>query len=49
MKIRLTVNTQRIVPITLFKSLGFVMVGDLKKELRVGGEFYDEMIMEKML
>jgi ribosomal protein S18 acetylase RimI-like enzyme len=48
-KVRLTVNVQRIAAITLYKSSGFVIVGVLKKELRVGEEFYDEVIMEKML
>jgi len=48
-KVRLTVNPQRTAAITLYKSLGFAIVGELKNELKVGGEFYDEVIMEKML
>ncbi|HYB03956.1 MAG TPA: GNAT family N-acetyltransferase [Nitrososphaerales archaeon] len=48
-KVRLTVNAKRSAAITLYKSLGFVIIGELKKELRVAGEFYDEVIMEKML
>jgi ribosomal protein S18 acetylase RimI-like enzyme len=48
-KVRLTVNAKQIAAISLYKSLGFVVVGELKKELKVGVEFYDEFIMEKML
>jgi len=29
--------------------LGFLTVGQLKKEIKVGERYYDELIMEKML
>jgi ribosomal protein S18 acetylase RimI-like enzyme len=48
-KIRLTVNRQRDPAVALYKSLGFLVVGELEKELRVDGVFYDELMMEKML
>jgi ribosomal protein S18 acetylase RimI-like enzyme len=48
-KVRLTVNAKQVVAVTLYKSMGFAVVGELKKELRIGEEFYDELIMEKML
>ncbi len=48
-KIQLTVNSRRIPAVSLYRRLGFEVVGELKKELNVGGEFQDELLMEKML
>jgi ribosomal protein S18 acetylase RimI-like enzyme len=48
-KIQLTVNSQRTTAIRLYESAGFGIVGKLKKELKVGNEFYEEYIMEKFL
>lgn len=47
-KVRLTVNTKQIPALTLYKSLGFSVVGELKKELKIGDNFHDELIMEKI-
>ncbi len=48
-KVRLMVNQEQDVAVTLYKSMGFVVVGQMKKEIKVGERFYDELIMEKML
>jgi ribosomal protein S18 acetylase RimI-like enzyme len=48
-KVRLTVNAKQDSAIALYQSVGFSIVGELKKELKINGEFYDEVIMEKML
>jgi ribosomal protein S18 acetylase RimI-like enzyme len=48
-KVQLTVNSNRLAALSLYQSLGFVTVGQLKKELKVGEEYQDELIMEKML
>ena len=43
------VNEEQDAAVTLYKSMGFVVVGQMKKEIKVGERFYDELIMEKML
>ncbi len=48
-KIRLAVNNIQKNAIKLYKKMGFKVVGHLKKELQVDGNFYDEPMMEKFL
>jgi len=48
-KIQLMVNVKQNAAIALYKSTGFVTAGQMKKEIKVGEEFYDELVMEKML
>jgi ribosomal protein S18 acetylase RimI-like enzyme len=48
-KIQLMVNPTQKAAVALYKSLGFVVVGKMKKEIKVGNEFYDELILEKLL
>jgi len=47
-KVQLMVNQEQEVAIKLYKSFGFFVVGIMKKEIKFGGKFYDELIMEKM-
>ena len=48
-KIQLMVNPKQKAALALYKSLGFVAVGKMKKEIKVGKEFYDELFMERLL
>jgi len=48
-KIKLTVSPEQIAAVKLYEKYGFAVVGRLKKELKVDGKFYDELIMEKLL
>ena len=48
-KVQLMVNQEQGVAVTLYKGMGFDVVGQMKKEIKVGEQFYDELIMEKML
>jgi ribosomal protein S18 acetylase RimI-like enzyme len=48
-KVQLMANKKQEAAVALYKKLGFLIVGELRKELKVGNEFYDEFIMEKML
>ncbi len=47
-KARLYVNSEQRTAINLYKRAGFVVRGELKKELKVGGKFFDMLILEKM-
>jgi ribosomal protein S18 acetylase RimI-like enzyme len=47
-KIQLMVNSKQNAAVALYKNMGFIVVGQLKKEIKVDGEFYDELVMEKM-
>ena len=47
-KIQLMVNQKQNAAVALYKNMGFIVVGQLKKEIKVGDEFYDELVMEKM-
>ena len=48
-KIKLAVTPGQDAALRLYKRFGFKVVGKLKKELRVGKKFHDELIMEKIL
>ncbi len=48
-KVQLMVNPKQKAAVTLYKSKGFTVVGELKRELKIGEEFYDEFVMEKVL
>lgn len=48
-KIRLNVNPEQKAAVRLYEKNGFVVVGRLRKELKVGNRFFDDLIMEKIL
>jgi ribosomal protein S18 acetylase RimI-like enzyme len=48
-KIHLSVNPKQEAAVKLYERYGFQKVGRLQKELLINGNFYDEIIMEKML
>lgn len=48
-KVKLAVNPEQLSAVKLYKSAGFVVVGRMKKELKVGRRFFDELLMEKYL
>ena len=48
-KVQLMVNLEQVAAVELYKAMGFAVVGQMKKEIQVDGQFYDELIMEKML
>ena len=48
-KIKLVVTAIQDSAIKFYSSLGFEIVGTLKKELHVNSKFYDALIMEKLL
>ena len=43
------VNLEQAAAVRRSKGMGFVVAGQMKKEIKVGEQFYDELIMEKML
>jgi ribosomal protein S18 acetylase RimI-like enzyme len=47
LKVQLMVNPKQEAAVALYKKLGFDVVGELKKELKVGEELYDMLVMEK--
>ena len=47
-KARLYVNIEQRAAVDLYRKAGFVVRGELKKELKVGRRFFDMLIMEKM-
>jgi RimJ/RimL family protein N-acetyltransferase len=49
MKIDLTVNTRQKAAVALYERYGFKPIGVLKKDLYVGGKYYDGLIMEKFV
>ncbi len=46
-KIKLTVNPEQRAALELYRKAGFREVGRLRRELKVGGRYYDELMMEK--
>jgi ribosomal protein S18 acetylase RimI-like enzyme len=48
-KVRLSVNPEQKIAISLYRAQGFKIVGLLKQELLINGRFHDEVIMEKFL
>ena len=48
-RIDLNVNTQNNNAVSLYKKLGFEIVGTLHKEIFVNGEYFDEYDMEKFI
>jgi ribosomal protein S18 acetylase RimI-like enzyme len=48
-KIQLFVNREQEAAVKLYKKMGFVIVGQMNKEIKIGDSYYDEFIMEKML
>ena len=48
-KVQLMVNPKQLAAVRLYKTMGFEVVGQMGKEIKVGEEFYDELIMDKML
>ena len=49
LKIKLTVNPKQKAALKLYQNCGFKIVGKMKKELYIGGRFYDGLMMEKIL
>lgn len=48
-KINLNVNTQQVQAVKLYESFGFQIAGTLHQELKIGEEYFDEYLMEKIL
>jgi ribosomal protein S18 acetylase RimI-like enzyme len=48
-KVQLFVNRKQEAAFRLYKGMGFDVVGQMNKEIKIGDSFYDELIMEKML
>ncbi|MGA2875015.1 MAG: GNAT family N-acetyltransferase [Nitrososphaerales archaeon] len=48
-KVQLLVNPEQRAAVNVYEKFGFVVIGVLKKELKVGRKFYDVLFMEKML
>jgi RimJ/RimL family protein N-acetyltransferase len=48
-KVQLQANPKQEAAIALYKSAGFQVVGELKKEMKIGGEYHNELVMEKYL
>ena len=48
-KASLTVSTDSLSAVRLYEKLGFERVGAARRELRVGGQYYDLLYMERFL
>jgi ribosomal protein S18 acetylase RimI-like enzyme len=48
-KIKLTVNTRQLAAVRLYKSMGFEIIGTMRREIKVGDVYYDEFLMEKQI
>lgn len=48
-KVKLHVSTENRSGIRLYKKLGFVKIGKLQKEMKVGAKYVDMYLMEKLL
>ncbi len=48
-KLRSGVNTEQDAAVGLYEKFGFEMIGTVKKELKIGDQYYDEYLMEKFL
>lgn len=48
-KIKLGVMTNQIPALKMYEKFGFKYVGKLQRELKVGDEYYDEYLMEKII
>ena len=48
-KIVLSVNPKQEAALSLYRKHGFQVAGELKKELQIDGNYYDELVMEKFL
>ena len=49
LKIRLSVISPQVAAFNLYTGFGFTSIGTAMNELFVNGQYYDEIIMEKML
>ena len=49
LKVRLYVNSRQRAAIGLYEKAGFIVVGRLKREMKVGLKFYTMLVMEKPL
>ncbi len=48
-KIKITVNADKIVPYNLYKSVGFREVGREEKEVKIGDQYFDEILFEMLV
>jgi len=48
-KIQLMVNTRQEAAVALYRSFGFTITGEMKRELKIGEEYHDEYVMEMLL
>tara|TARA_B100000315_G_scaffold51735_1_gene46157 strand:+ start:32 stop:526 length:495 start_codon:yes stop_codon:yes gene_type:complete len=48
-KISLYVSTSRLLALKLYKKFGFKIVGELKREVKIRGKYYDAYVMELLL
>ena len=47
-KVNLAVNPEQRGAVRLYENAGFVVAGRMRKELRVGRRYFDEIVMEKL-
>ena len=48
-KVKLAVNPEQQSALRMYEKAGFVVVGRMRKELKVGRRFFDELMMEMLL
>ncbi len=48
-KVSLVVSRNQINALNLYRKCGFKLVGELKKELKIGDSYYDELLMDLFL
>ena len=48
-KVNLNVTTNQMPAVNLYKKFGFRTVGELKKEMKVNGRYYNSYVMELVL
>ncbi len=47
-KVQLSVNPLMVPAVKLYERAGFQVIGTARQELRIGGKFYDMLLMEKI-
>jgi len=48
-KVRLYVNSRQRAAIRMYEKVGFMVVGRLDREMKVGGRYYEMLVMEKRI
>ena len=48
-KIKIQLYSKNLVALNMYKKFGFKKIGILKKEIKINGRYYDDILMERLL